>query len=161
MAARPDIDQRVEQLVSKGRWQVPGYKVRFNAFAQEALPSINTPCRRNSATFPCCRGGRGGSVELFVYIRANICYFHNGLLPSLLALSFYQLHLAVQNHPPRREWSCQRACRLVLVGILVSRQRLSLAKSLHGSRIPYSSSHGQHQRTCDYSYDPHAGELIH
>lgn len=29
MAARPDIDQRVEQLVSKGRWQVPGYKVRF------------------------------------------------------------------------------------------------------------------------------------
>ncbi|KAF2722223.1 mitochondrial ATP synthase [Polychaeton citri CBS 116435] len=28
-AARADIDQRVEQLVSKGRWQVPGYKERF------------------------------------------------------------------------------------------------------------------------------------
>jgi len=28
VAARPDIDQRVEQLVSKGRWQVPGYKAR-------------------------------------------------------------------------------------------------------------------------------------
>ena len=28
-AAQPEIDQRTEQLVSKGRWQVPGYKVRF------------------------------------------------------------------------------------------------------------------------------------
>ncbi|KAL9536050.1 ATP synthase subunit d [Sphaerulina musiva] len=29
VAARPDIDQRVEQLVSKGRWQVPGYQDKF------------------------------------------------------------------------------------------------------------------------------------
>ncbi|KXL42260.1 hypothetical protein M433DRAFT_150985 [Acidomyces richmondensis BFW] len=29
VAARPDIDQRVAQLVSKGRWQVPGYKEKF------------------------------------------------------------------------------------------------------------------------------------
>ncbi|KAK3057235.1 GAL4 enhancer protein [Extremus antarcticus] len=29
VAARPDIDERVSQLVSKGRWQVPGYKERF------------------------------------------------------------------------------------------------------------------------------------
>ncbi|GME49635.1 putative ATP synthase d mitochondrial protein [Neofusicoccum parvum] len=28
-AARPDIDQRTEQLVSKGRWAVPGYKEKF------------------------------------------------------------------------------------------------------------------------------------
>ncbi|KAF2404759.1 mitochondrial ATP synthase [Trichodelitschia bisporula] len=28
-AARPDIDQRTEQLVSKGRWDVPGYKEKF------------------------------------------------------------------------------------------------------------------------------------
>jgi len=28
VAARPDIDERTSQLVSKGRWQVPGYKVR-------------------------------------------------------------------------------------------------------------------------------------
>lgn len=27
-AAQPDIDKRTEQLVSRGRWQVPGYKVR-------------------------------------------------------------------------------------------------------------------------------------
>jgi len=25
-AAQPDIDKRTEQLVSKGRWAVPGYK---------------------------------------------------------------------------------------------------------------------------------------
>lgn len=29
VAARPDIDERTAQLVSKGRWQVPGYKVCF------------------------------------------------------------------------------------------------------------------------------------
>ena len=27
-AAEPQIDERTSQLVSKGRWQVPGYKVR-------------------------------------------------------------------------------------------------------------------------------------
>lgn len=26
--ARPDIDRRTEEMVSKGRWMVPGYKVR-------------------------------------------------------------------------------------------------------------------------------------
>ncbi|MCJ1308507.1 ATP synthase d subunit [Agyrium rufum] len=28
-AARPDIDERTSQLVSKGRWSVPGYKEKF------------------------------------------------------------------------------------------------------------------------------------
>ncbi|KAL2042613.1 hypothetical protein N7G274_004372 [Stereocaulon virgatum] len=28
-AARPDIDERTAQLVSKGRWMVPGYKEKF------------------------------------------------------------------------------------------------------------------------------------
>ncbi|KAI9711470.1 MAG: ATP synthase d subunit [Bogoriella megaspora] len=28
-AARPDIDEKTSQLVSKGRWQVPGYKEKF------------------------------------------------------------------------------------------------------------------------------------
>ncbi len=28
-AARPDIDEKTSQLVSKGRWSVPGYKVCF------------------------------------------------------------------------------------------------------------------------------------
>ncbi|KAI9716799.1 MAG: ATP synthase d subunit [Candelaria pacifica] len=29
VAARPDIDERTAQLVSKGRWHVPGYKEKF------------------------------------------------------------------------------------------------------------------------------------
>ncbi|KZF20798.1 putative ATP synthase subunit D, mitochondrial [Xylona heveae TC161] len=29
VAARPDIDERTAQLVSKGRWSVPGYKEKF------------------------------------------------------------------------------------------------------------------------------------
>ncbi|KAI9846055.1 MAG: ATP synthase d subunit [Thelocarpon superellum] len=29
VAARPDIDARTTQLVSKGRWSVPGYKEKF------------------------------------------------------------------------------------------------------------------------------------
>ncbi|KAG8631622.1 hypothetical protein KVT40_000762 [Elsinoe batatas] len=29
VAARPDIDDKVSQLVSKGRWDVPGYKNKF------------------------------------------------------------------------------------------------------------------------------------
>ncbi|KAL8704127.1 MAG: hypothetical protein Q9201_002711 [Fulgogasparrea decipioides] len=28
-AAEPEIDKRTEQLVSKGRWQIPGYKEKF------------------------------------------------------------------------------------------------------------------------------------
>ncbi|KAG9575359.1 hypothetical protein KCU77_g12023, partial [Aureobasidium melanogenum] len=28
-AAQPEIDQRTEQLVKKGRWMVPGYKEKF------------------------------------------------------------------------------------------------------------------------------------
>ncbi|KAL9131963.1 MAG: hypothetical protein Q9217_000243 [Psora testacea] len=29
VAARPDIDKRTEELVSQGRWMVPGYKEKF------------------------------------------------------------------------------------------------------------------------------------
>ncbi|MCJ1300955.1 ATP synthase d subunit [Hypocenomyce scalaris] len=29
VAAQPDIDKRTEQLVSKGRWKVPGYQEKF------------------------------------------------------------------------------------------------------------------------------------
>ncbi|KAI9768989.1 MAG: ATP synthase d subunit [Geoglossum simile] len=29
VAARPDIEERTKQLVSKGRWAVPGYKEKF------------------------------------------------------------------------------------------------------------------------------------
>ena len=36
MKARPDIDEKVTQLVSKGRWMVPGYKVFESLFGAEA-----------------------------------------------------------------------------------------------------------------------------
>ncbi|KAI4145750.1 MAG: hypothetical protein L6R39_003712 [Caloplaca ligustica] len=32
-AAQPEIDKRTEQLVSKGRWAVPGYKEKFGDLA--------------------------------------------------------------------------------------------------------------------------------
>jgi hypothetical protein len=42
-AAQPDIDKRTEQLVSKGRWAVPGYKVSLKpAFVDVAEQMANT-----------------------------------------------------------------------------------------------------------------------
>ena len=57
MAARPDIDERTSQLVSKGRWQVPGYKV-WEALIQwrKVRMDANCWCRRNLETFLCFRG---------------------------------------------------------------------------------------------------------
>lgn len=53
VAARPDIDKRVEQLVSKGRWSVPGYTASLT-HSSESRPSANESNRRNSATFLQC-----------------------------------------------------------------------------------------------------------
>lgn len=39
-AAQPEIDKRTEQLVSKGRWQVPGYKVHI--YSSSTLLPIRT-----------------------------------------------------------------------------------------------------------------------
>jgi hypothetical protein len=33
-AAQPEIDKRTEQLVSKGRWAVPGYKASSSKIIQ-------------------------------------------------------------------------------------------------------------------------------
>jgi hypothetical protein len=53
-AARPDIDQRVEQLVSKGRWQVPGYQVYFtHTVVPVALQQTNV-ARRNVLAISLC-----------------------------------------------------------------------------------------------------------
>ena len=49
MKARPDIDEKVTQLVSKGRWMVPGYKVFESLFGAEAKDANNC-CRRNLET---------------------------------------------------------------------------------------------------------------
>lgn len=54
VAARPDIDKRVEQLVSKGRWQVPGYQVSREKYKQVVTRASTDPCyRRSSATSLC------------------------------------------------------------------------------------------------------------
>jgi len=60
VAARPDIDQRVEQLVSKGRWQVPGYKevspnVPYGFVASRVQKANHSSFNRNSETFPSSR----------------------------------------------------------------------------------------------------------
>lgn len=46
-AARPDIDEKTSQLVSKGRWAVPGYKVRNVArFASQCINQFIGEIRR-------------------------------------------------------------------------------------------------------------------
>jgi hypothetical protein len=51
--ARPDIEARTEQMVSKGRWMPPGYQVLFPAYTSY-VDDLH-PRRRNLATFPYCR----------------------------------------------------------------------------------------------------------
>ena len=68
-AARPDIDKRTEQLVSKGRWHVPGYKVcaaefRISLITWSRLIILST--RRNSGillSFNPCRPFRFSIVS--------------------------------------------------------------------------------------------------
>jgi hypothetical protein len=51
-AAEPSIDEKTAKLVSKGRWSVPGYKVRFAAVCRSALryTCADDFHRRDSAT---------------------------------------------------------------------------------------------------------------
>ena len=51
-AAEPSIDEKTAQLVSKGRWSVPGYKVRPYSTCRHLIHDANSTFRRNSATFP-------------------------------------------------------------------------------------------------------------
>ncbi|KAF1944199.1 hypothetical protein EJ02DRAFT_442720 [Clathrospora elynae] len=51
-AAQPEIDKRTEQLVSKGRWAVPGYKVREVRRSVRPLSNF-FPCSRNVPTLGC------------------------------------------------------------------------------------------------------------
>ena len=65
-AARPDIDKRTEQLVSQGRWDVPGYKVRY-AFGSPPCARMgidaNYCYRRNLETTRCCRQDTNDGVD--------------------------------------------------------------------------------------------------
>jgi hypothetical protein len=60
-AAEPSIDEKTAKLVSKGRWSVPGYKVRYFVLSLSlSFPPLwslwfnaDGAYRRNSATFLC------------------------------------------------------------------------------------------------------------
>ncbi len=59
-AAEPSIDEKTAKLVSKGRWSVPGYKVRcccaldmrFGRRRRRRCQHADPVCRRDSATSP-------------------------------------------------------------------------------------------------------------
>lgn len=55
-AAEPSIDEKTSKLVSRGRWGVPGYKVRSPPYTAPQLTFANVGHRKNSATSPCYRG---------------------------------------------------------------------------------------------------------
>lgn len=52
-AAEKSIDEKTTQLISKGRWMVPGYKVRCDG-SLSSIRVTNFLCRRSSATSPSC-----------------------------------------------------------------------------------------------------------
>ena len=51
----PEIDKKVEKLVSRGRYMVPGYKVSFSGIWVDLLQYTDTFYRRNLAIFRCYR----------------------------------------------------------------------------------------------------------
>lgn len=54
-AAEPSIDEKTSKLVSRGRWSVPGYKVRFQSAVLSGQYLLTWLYRKNSATSPCYR----------------------------------------------------------------------------------------------------------
>ena len=83
MAARPDIDVRTEQLVSKGRWMPTGYKVGTlflfvtvpsRIFIANAIEWAND-CRKNSEIFRFFKMERNRSVHTSCSI-TNLYFFH-------------------------------------------------------------------------------------
>jgi hypothetical protein len=63
-AAEPSIDEKTAKLVSRGRWMVPGYKVRSSRTGRK-VRCANCCCRKNSAISPFSR--RLGCPVPFVY----------------------------------------------------------------------------------------------
>lgn len=66
----PEVEKKTAELVAKGRWSVPGYKVRSLFVSTPALLRIHadTPRRRGSVTCPSCKHhNRDCSSVPFVY----------------------------------------------------------------------------------------------
>lgn len=47
-AAEKSIDEKTTQLIAKGRWMVPGYKVRSTSFISSLIRQFADPRRRRS-----------------------------------------------------------------------------------------------------------------
>lgn len=65
-AAEPSIDEKTSKLVSRGRWSVPGYKVRGTSKSTRDQRITDKNCRKNSAISPCYRRHQSGPLP-FVY----------------------------------------------------------------------------------------------
>jgi hypothetical protein len=88
VAARPDIDARTEQLVSKGRWMVPGYKVCTGLFiscsVEVKVICLANKLRKNSEIFRCFewRSWRSALYSItipfscFCFIRLLYLYYY-------------------------------------------------------------------------------------
>jgi hypothetical protein len=66
----PEVEKKTAELVAKGRWSVPGYKVRSLFVSTPALPRVHAdaPYRRGSVTCPSCKHhNRDCSSVPFVY----------------------------------------------------------------------------------------------
>ena len=82
--AQPEIDKRTEQLVSKGRWAVPGYKVHSS--------TCETTCRRKCANHP--------TGEIWRFVRSLDNIFQASLhVPSLNCITY----VSVNSYG---EWKC-------------------------------------------------------
>ena len=82
VAARPDIDERTTQLVSRGRWSVPGYKVGCST-SQSPGNHVNHNCRRNSAI---CLSYRCANVFSLLIALCTLCSYYRNKRPSVFKL---------------------------------------------------------------------------
>lgn len=95
VAARPDIDQKVEQLVSRGRWAVPGYNVSLLTISRNKSDADDRN-RRNSATSLCykCFMHSDHFIESTVYISVLSSFSDPRLSRDLTACKPRCLHCA-------------------------------------------------------------------
>lgn len=80
MAAQPEIEKRVETMVSNHRWMPPGYKVRSSLMLEESYLNANNHCRRSSVTSLSFRCGGCSSIVYYVLEkRQNTCIFSESM----------------------------------------------------------------------------------
>lgn len=78
-AAEPSIDEKTSKLVSKGRWSVPGYKVRHCVSSLGICQNSNLIARKNSAT---CRSFKRRNPGSNLYV---LSYVYSSIVDSTIA----------------------------------------------------------------------------